>query len=198
MQQLRPGLLQRLSEVEDFRQPKKIKHMENMRIFFPDLDSLPHHDTVNRFLAGVDINQLDKVLCDLIRHFIRSKKFVNYLIDNCYPVAIDGTQKFVYDFLWAEECQQRKAGNGTQYYCSCLEASLVFHNGIMLPLASEFLDYMEGDTNSDKQDCELKAFRRLAEKIKKYFPRLKIMVIVDGLYPNGPVFGLCREYGGNS
>ena len=227
MQRLMPGLLQRLAEVEDFRQPKKIKHkvavillfaifwfvfqkssrreankemttaifLENMRIFFPELDSLPHHDTVNRFLSGVDINELDKVLCDLINYFIRSKKFVNYLIDNCYPVAIDGTQKFAYDFLWAEQCQQRKAGDGTQYYCSCLEASLVFHNGIMLPLASEFFDYMEGDTSSNKQDCELKAFRRLAEKIKKYFPRLKIMVIVDGLYPNGPVFEICREYG---
>lgn len=227
MQRLMPGLLLRLAEVEDFRQPKKIKHkvavillfaifwfvfqkssrreanqqmttatfLENMRIFFPDLDSLPHHDTVNRFLSGVDINELDKALCDLIDYFMRSKKFVNYLIDNCYPVAIDGTQKFVYDFLWAEQCQQRNAGEGTQYYCSCLEASLVFHNGIMLPLASEFLDYMEGDTGSSKQDCELKAFRRLAEKIKKYFPRLKIMVILDGLYPNGPVFELCQEYG---
>jgi len=227
IQRLMPGLLQRLSEVKDFRQPQKIKHkvavillfaifwfvfqkssrrqantemttaifLENMRIFFPDLDSLPHHDTVNRFLSGVDINEIEKMLFDLINHFIRSKKFVNYLIDNCYPVAIDGTQKFAYDFLWAEQCQQRKAGKGMQYYCSCLEASLVFHNGIMLPLASEFLDYMEGDTASSKQDCELKAFRRIAEKIKKHFPRLKIMVILDGLYPKGPVFELCREYG---
>lgn len=226
IQRVMPGLLLRLSEVEDFRQPKKIKHkvavillfaifwfvfqkssrreankemttatfMENMRLFFPELDSLPHHDTINRFLSRVDIDELDKLLCDLINSFIRSKKFVNYLIDNCYPMAVDGTQKFVYDFLWAEQCQQRKAGDGTHYYCSCLEASLVFHNGITLPLASEFLDYMEGDTSSNKQDCELKCFRRLAEKIKKYFPRLKIMVILDGLYPNGPVFELCRTY----
>jgi hypothetical protein len=227
MQQLLPGLLQRLSEVKDFRQVKKIKHkvavllllaifwfvfqrssrreanrqmttptfLENMRIFFPNIDSLPHHDTVNRFLSLVDINELDKVLFDLINHFIRSKKFVNYLIDNCYPIAIDGTQKFVYNFLWAEECQQRKVGDKIQYHCSSLEASLVFHNGIVLPLASEFLSYMEGDTSSDKQDCETKAFHRLAEKIKKYFPKLKIMVILDGLYPNGPIFERCREYG---
>jgi hypothetical protein len=164
-------------------------------LFFPEIDSLPHHDTVNRFLSKIDINELDKVLFDLIRHFIRSKKFVNYLIDNCYPVAIDGTQKFVYSFLWAEECQQRKVGDKTQYHCSCLEASLVFHNGIVLPLGSEFLNYMQGDTSSDKQDSETKAFRRLAEKIKKNFPKLKIMIILDGLYPNGPIIELCRDYG---
>ncbi len=226
MQRLLPGLVERLSEIEDFRQVKKIKHkvavillfaifwfvfqkasrreanremttaifLENMRLFFPNLDSLPHHDTVNRFLSQVNINELDKLLFDLINHFIRSKKFANYLIDNCYPIAIDGSQKFGYYGLWAEECQQRKVGDKTQYYCSCLEASLVFHNGIVLPLATELLNYMEGDTSSDKQDCELKAFRRLAEKIKKYFPKLKIMVILDGLYPNGPMFELCREY----
>ncbi len=226
MQRLLPGLLQRLSEVKDFRQPKKIKHkvavillfaifwfvfqrasrreanremttpifLENMRLFFPQLDSLPHHDTVNRFLSGVDINELDNLLFDLINSFIRSKKFLNYLIDNCYPIAIDGTWKFAYYFLWAEECQKREIGDKTQYYCSCLEASLVFHNGIVLPLATEVLDYMEGDISSDKQDCETKAFRRLAEKIRKYFPRLKIMVILDGLYPNGPIFEVCQEY----
>ena len=91
MNRLLPGLLGRLAEVEDFRNPKKIKHkvavillfailwfvfqkssrreanrqmttptfLENMRLFFPDLNSLPHHDTVNRFLAGVDIKELD-------------------------------------------------------------------------------------------------------------------------------------------
>jgi hypothetical protein len=226
MQRLLPGLLKRLSEVEDYRNPKKIKHkvdvillfaifwfvfqktsrreanremttpifLENMRLFFKDLDSLPHHDTVNRFLSKVNINELEDVLFELIKHFTRSKKFTKYLIGKCYPVAIDGTQKYAYNFLWAEECQERKTGGKTQYYCYCLEAALVFHNGIMLPLATEVLDYMEGDVNSDKQDCELKAFRRLAAKIKKFFPKLKIMVILDGLYPNGPLFELCREY----
>jgi len=226
IQRLLPGLLTRLAEVKDFRNPKKIKHkqavillvaifwfvfqktsrreanremttpifLENMRLFFKDLALLPHHDTVNRFLSQVDINEIDEVLVDLIKHFIRSKKFINYLIDNCYPVAIDGTQKLVYDFLWAQECQERKAGDGTQYYCSCLEASLVFHNGIVLPLATEFFDYIQGDTGNDKQDCEQKAFRRLAKKIKGYFPKLKIMVILDGLYPNGPICEICRGY----
>ena len=52
---------------------------------------------------------------------------------------------------------------------------------------SEFLSYTEGDQASSKQDCELKAFKRLAEKIKKRFPRLPIQILLDGLYPNGPV-----------
>ena len=48
--------------------------LDNMRIFFPDLESLPHHDTVNRFLSMIAINELETILAGLIRDFIRSKK----------------------------------------------------------------------------------------------------------------------------
>ena len=44
-----------------------------------------------------------------------------------------------------------------------------------------------------KQDCEIKAFGRLAEKIKKRFPRLPITILADGLYAAEPVFDICAE-----
>ena len=46
-----------------------------------------------------------------------------------------------------------------------------------------------------KQDCELKAFYRMAEKIKAHFPRLPIMVTIDGLFACGPVFEVCKKHG---
>ena len=45
-----------------------------------------------------------------------------------------------------------------------------------------------------KQDCETKAFKRLAERIKKRFPRLPILLLVDSLYASKLVVDLCREY----
>jgi hypothetical protein len=87
-----------------------------------------------------------------------------------------------------------------QQYVYVLEANLAFHNGLSIPLMSEFLSYGEGDPdehkNSDehKQDCERQAFKRLAERLKQYFPRLPVMVLLDGLYPNGPVMEQCRHY----
>lgn len=223
---LLPGILKRLSEVHDYRNPKKVRHkvdvillygilcfvlqktsrrqanremttatvIENLRIFFPALDSLPHQDTLNRFLSKVDISELESVQIELIKDFIKNKKFNNYLIRNCYTIAIDGTQKYTYNFLWAKECQQREISNKMQYHCSTLEAAMVFHNGIVIPLATEFLDYMAGDDTSEKQDCETKAFKRLAKRIRDYFPRLKIMVLLDGLYPSGPLMETCNKY----
>jgi hypothetical protein len=81
-----------------------------------------------------------------------------------------------------------------QYYVYVLEARLTFANGMTIPLFSEFLDYGAGDQGKDKQDCERKAFYRLAERLKEFFPRMPILLLLDGLYPSGPVMALCRRY----
>ncbi len=43
------------------------------------------------------------------------------------------------------------------------------------------------------QDCELKAFYRLARRIKKDFPRLEFCMLGDGIYAGEPTFRLCEE-----
>jgi hypothetical protein len=187
-------VFQKTSRREANRELTTATFMENVKLCIPDLEEMPHHDTIQRFLAVMDINDLEKTHMELVREFITSKKFSRYLLGCSYPIAIDGSQKYAYNFLWAEECQRRKVNGKDQYYCSALEASLAFQGGLTIPLCTEFLDYMEGDVDSDKQDCELKAFRRLARKLKGFFPKLKVIVLLDGLYPNGDVFELCRSY----
>lgn len=173
--------------------------MTNLKLLFPELESMPHNDTLERLLARIDVNEIEKAQIELVRSLIRKKKFVRYLIQNRYPIAIDGTQKIVRDYLWSEECLERniKVKKGKepkkQYYVYVLEASLAFQNGMTIPLMSEFLSYTEGDTATNKQDCELKAFKRLAKRLKAEFKKLSIMVLLDGLYPNGPIMNICRK-----
>ena len=185
------------------RQMTLPQFQENLRLLFPQLESLPHQDTLNRLLAGIEVNQLEGVLVELIQHFIRQKKFYRYLIAHCFPIAIDGTQKMVREVLWSEHCLERqrqsKSAEGSvgpprQYYVYVLEANLAFANGMTIPLLSEFLSYTEGDLGKHKQDCERKAFYRLAERLHRYFPRLPILLLLDGLFANGPVMELCRRY----
>jgi len=194
-------VFQMASRREANRQMTLPQFRENLRWLFPELESVAHQDTLNRLLAGIAVNEIEEALVELIQRFIRKKKFLRYLVGSCYPVAIDGTQKMVRDRLWTKQCLerdlQRKQEDGsmaseTQYYVYVLEANLAFANGMTIPLLSEFLTYEEYDR--DKQDCELKAFRRLAQRMKEYFPRLPILVLLDGLYANGPVVELCRLY----
>lgn len=198
---------QMASRREATREMTRPMFMANLRRLFPELEDLPHHDTLARLLAQIDVTDLEGAHLDMIRHLIRSKKFLRYLIGGCYPIAIDGTQKFKRSHLWDEECLERKvrtkkkdeddteeSEEKKQYYVYVLEANLAFQNGMVIPLLSEILSYTEGDNDKNKQDCEQRAFHRLAERLKKHFPRLSIMVLLDGLYPNGPVMELCRKY----
>jgi len=157
-------------------------------------------------LAELDVAQLEVAHVEMLRRLIRDKKFRRYLIKKCHPIAIDGTQKLVRDGQWWDEQwleRRRESGEReqVQQYVYVLEANLAFHNGLSIPLMSEFLSYGEGDPDEHekpeehKQDCERKAFKRLAARLKKAFPRLPVMVLLDGLYPNGPVMAQCRGYG---
>ena len=176
----------------------------NLRRLFPQLDTLPHADTLFRLLCEIDVSQIEQAHVELVNRLIRGKKFKRYLINNCYPVAIDGSQKISFSILWDEHLLQRKSGGTVdtdsgeeqdyQYYVYVLEASLSFRNGMVIPLMSEFLDYQQGDGDKNKQDCEQKAFHRLAERIRKAFSRLPIMLLLDGLYANGPIMERCRAY----
>jgi hypothetical protein len=115
---------------------------ENLRQLFPELESVAHQDTLSRLLAGMEVNEIEKAPVELIQRFIRKKKFWRYLVENCYQVAIDGTQKMVRDTLWSDQCLERdiqgKQEDGslaseTQYYVYVLDsASSPF--GVYAPL----------------------------------------------------------------
>jgi hypothetical protein len=186
---------------------------ENLRALFPDLEELPHADTLARLLARIDVTQIEQAHLDMIHHLIRNKKFRRYLIRGCYPVAVDGTQKLSRAVLWAVECLERRVRakkdtsqenksqtdqpteqeSAKEYYVYVLEANLAFANGMVIPLLSEILSAQEGDSQTAKQDCEQKAFHRLAQRLKKCFSHLPIILLLDGLYPNGPIIEACRQ-----
>ena len=175
----------------------------NLRQLFPDLAELPHQDTLARLLARIEVDQIEQAHLDMIRQLIRSKKFRRYLIGGCYPIAIDGTQKFTRAQCWDAACLERKVGSKKaqephsepqkQYYVYVLEANLAFANGMVIPLLSEVLSDLEGESPKDKQDCEQRAFGRLAQRLKECFSHLPILLLLDGLYPNGPIIELCRQ-----
>ncbi len=187
-------VLQMSSRREANREMTRPMFIKNLLLYFPELKDLPHNDTLMRLLSKIEVDQIQTAHIELIRNLIRKKKFRRYLISNCYPIAIDGTQKFYRDYIWSEECLERtinKEEGYKQYYVYVLEANLAFYNGMTIPLISEILNYAEGDTDNDKQDCETRAFHRLAERLKKEFPRLPIIVLLDGLYANGPIMEHC-------
>ena len=176
----------------------------NLHLLFPQIDSLPHADTLFRLLCRIDVGQIEPAHIERVNRRVRNKKLTRYRINNCDPLGIDGTQKIAFSDLWDEPLLQRRIGpkvdpdseeeQTDQYYVDVLEASLCFRNGMVIPLMSEFLEYEAGAGEQRQQDCESQAFHRLAARIKRAFPRLPILLLLDGLYPNGPIMERCRDY----
>lgn len=184
------------SRREACREMSRPVFYENLKTLFPELETLPHHDTLCRLLEKIEVDEIETAHIRLLKRLIRNKKFRNYLVKKRYLIAVDGTQKFTTGQCLAEEQLHRNVnGNDEepQYYVYLLEAKLLFPNGLVLPLMSEFLDNTIDEVSS-KQDCELKAFTRLVKRLNTEFPRLPMTLLLDGLYANGPVMALCRKH----
>ena len=67
----------------------------NLKLLFPELETLPHADTLFRLLRDIDVAHLEQAHVDLVRRLIRAKTKRGYLINHAYPIAMDGSQKLV-------------------------------------------------------------------------------------------------------
>jgi len=154
---------------------------------------LPHLDTVDEVLRVLDETALKKLSKTLIKSLLTNKVLHKFRVFKKYfIVAIDATGVHSFDHQHCQQCLTRTSKNGKiTYFHHVLEAKLIAHNGFSLSLGTEWIENTE--TGYDKQDCELKAFKRLAEQLKKDYPRLPICITADGLYPNTTFFKVCEN-----
>lgn len=156
---------------------------------------LPHLDAVEDVLRALQADELEKLKVCLVRGLLERKVFHKFrFLGNRFMIAIDGTGLHSYDHKHCEHCLHKTSASGkTTWFHHVLEAKLVTSNGLAISVCTEWI--ANGDQHFDKQDCEHNAFKRLAVKLKKAFPRLPICLAADGLYPNQHFFALCQQYG---
>ncbi len=171
---------------EDLRFKKNYNRLFKMR--------LPHMDTVDRVIRLLKTEQLECLKQKMVKVLIRGKVFHKQRYRNqWYCVAIDATGVTSYQDQHCDQCLHKTSKKGcTTWFHNVLEARLVTPNGFSISLLSEWIEN-PSDKNYDKQDCERKAFTRLASRLKQDFPRLPILILADGLYPYEGFFSICKE-----
>jgi hypothetical protein len=158
------------------------------------VESFPHGDTLDAAFSNLEVDQIQAVVSTMTGTLIRKKVLYSYRVLGTYfIVAVDGTGTVNFDHRHCPHCLTRTHDGKTLYYHPVLEAKLLTSNGFAFSLMTEFIE--NPGEKVTKQDCELKAFYRLAERLKIQFPRLPILLSLDGLFAGGPTFDLCRHYG---
>jgi len=182
-----------------------------------DLEELPHGDTMNDCFKKMDPEDLQSMIHKMVNRLIRMNTFNDSRIDGLdWQVLIDATECFRSSKQHCDHClfcrHKDKDGNVTRvsYYHNVLEAKLVLNGCLVFSIQSEFIqnedpipsvevlfsrEYSEPGKDKVKQDCELNAFYRLAEKLKAAFPKLPVCITADSLYPSKGVFETCRKLG---
>jgi hypothetical protein len=215
-----PDLFEKIREIEDYRPKRKYELVElivaciamflfkqgsrnafnnecNEERFKKNFQRifkvrLPHMDTVNEVMKRLDEGQLEKLKAEMVTALIEKKVFYKYrLMDKYYQVVVDGSHVMNVNEGHCDHCLHRTKNGKTIYFHNVLEAKLVGRNGFCIPLASEWIENPDGDY--DKQDCERKAYVRLAAKLKRDYPRLPICIGADALYPNQTFFQICEQ-----
>jgi hypothetical protein len=157
------------------------------------VNDCPHGDTLKVAFARLDVAQVQEVVSSLVHTLIRKKVLYRYrLLDYYFVIAIDGTGRLTFSERHCPHCLTRTQHGQTLYYHPLLEAKLVMPNGFAFSLMTEFIE--NPGQHPTKQDCELKAFYRLAKRLKQRFPHLPICLSLDGLFAGGPTFTLCERY----
>ena len=233
---LLPGLLVKLSLIEDCRDQTKVRHslpslmiygimvflshtasrrqatveiskmslLPFINLFVPGTEDMPHGDTLNRLLSGINVQSIDECYKEAISEFIRSDRF-NEINPGRILTAIDGTGKFSRSYQWDTRALSRNLGEPgkEKYIVYVLESVLILENGTVLPLLTEFLENSSGAQSSEngqagpafnKQDCESKACHRMLDELHKLFGNGRLTLVMDGLYANGPIISKCNSY----
>lgn len=150
------------------------------------LDSVASDTTMRETLDGIDIEPLNEAFADIVYELRRGGILRKHAFhDGHYLLAIDGVEHFSSDRIHCKHCLQRNVGKDKiQYYHQAI-AAVIIHPDLdaVYPLAVEPIVRQDGET---KNDCERNATRRLLQRVRQLYPRLKLIVVEDGLSSNAP------------
>jgi hypothetical protein len=154
---------------------------------------LAHGDTIHDYLAGLPPQYLEIFLPRMAQRLMRMRVLDYARMSGRYLLAIDGTGTGSSHQQCCNACLRQIKDGKTLYYHLALEAKLITPDGLAFSVASEFVENVHPEAN--KQDCEQAAMPRIMAKIKERFPRMRFCVLLDGVYANKTIFGLCKKYG---
>lgn len=168
------------------------------RLAGTDHDTRPVHDTLDHFVGHLAPTGLPQLRTQMVRRLCRMRVLDPARLLGHLVLLIDGTGLLCWHRRHCDHCLVQQHEHTTLYLHNVLEAKILGPAGVVVSVASEFIDNTDTITTPGqgaaavKQDCELKAFRRLAPKIKQSFPQTHFVLCGDNLFACGRVLAACQ------
>lgn len=185
---------QHRSLLEFQRRMKEKQGKSNLERVF-GVAGIPSDTQMREILDGVEVEPLRQVLGEIFEEMRRTGWAINYVTEvggkKYYTVVLDGSEYFHSTKIECPGCLRKERGKTTHYSHVMVGATLVKAGSRrILPLEVEEVRNEDG---SEKQDCEIKAGKRLVERLRKEHPQLEICIGGDDLYAHGPFIKELRE-----
>lgn len=138
-----------------------------------NLNELPYWETIQDVFQNINTDELRDIQKYIIKTLIRSKMFDKYKYNGHFQLVIDGSGLSSHSYNLNNNCIKKKYKDGKVAYCKyILECKLIVGN-LVLSLDSEWIENEENLSDKQKQDCEIKAFKRMATRL----PMLYIILV---------------------
>ncbi len=161
----------------------------------------PVDKTLEYFCCGIGSDGLVDLRHQAVNRLIRMKVLDQARLQGEVVILVDGSGYLVFRERHCEHCLTQKHGDTTTYMHQVLEAKLLGPDGTVFSIATEFIDNRdiqdspaEASAERLKQDCELKALRRLLGKLRGEYPQLRICLSGDSLFGCGEGFQIAKDY----
>jgi hypothetical protein len=176
--------------------------LENLnRLAGTKQETVPCNDTLDDYLKQLGADPVAGLRAKAMNRLIRMRVLDSARVQGRLVVCVDGTGYLVFRWRHCVHCLTRQAGEHTLYCHQALEAKVLGPAETVLSLGTEFIDNRQlADTpaaageQKRKQDCELKAARRLWAKVRSEFPHLRLCLSGDALSACGEGFQIAKDF----
>jgi len=173
---------------------RRVEEPENLHSIYK-IKRIPCDSQMREALDPQDPEVLRRPFLSVHRLLQRGREMEKMVyLDGYYLLSADGTGFFSSTEISSPICLTKKRKDGTVLYeLQMFAAAFVNpYNKIVIPVCPELIHRQDG---SNKNDCERNAAKRFLIKLRKDHPRMKIILVEDGLSSNGPHILELKEHG---
>ena len=171
---------------------KQRMYRNNLETQF-DVQETPCDNQIRSVIASISTSTYEPIFKDYLNRLQRSKDLQKYRFQKHYLIALDGTQYHCSEEIHCSECLERKKKNGVIEYSHQALQPIICHpdQKQIIPLMPEPIRNIDG---TKKQDCEIKAAKRLLPKIRAKHPRMDFIWLADSIYATSTFIKEILEY----